>query len=156
MRGSHSTVRVPGRHWQVPAAASGPIPILSGLPAILHFEPGAQSMSFVQPTVQASFTHACGAQSVAVPATQVPAPSHVEAATSMLLFPRHAPAAQTVPAGSGAHEPALPARLQAAQAPQGPPAQQTPSVHIPLAHSGPAAHAVPFGLRLPQAPATQL
>jgi hypothetical protein len=67
-----------------------------------------------------------------------------------------AQAADVVPVGSGAQPPALPETLQEAQVPQALLVQQTPSVHMPLAHSVPAAQAAPFTLRLVQVPEMQL
>ena len=47
----------------------------------------------------------------------------------------------------GLHMPAMPATLHDRQFPQLAEAQQTPSVHWPLAHSGPLAQVAPSGLR---------
>jgi hypothetical protein len=122
-----------------------------------QLKPGAQSVGAVQPTVQAAFRQAWGEQSVVAPATHVPAPSHLDVPTSVPVRPgRQAAAAQIVPAASGAQDPALPARLQAPQLPHEALVQQTPSVHIPVPHSVPAAQEAPFGLRFVQVPETQL
>jgi hypothetical protein len=112
----------------------------------------------MHPTVQAAFTQACGVQSVVGPLTHLPAPSQVDCPTIVPVRPTvlQAAAAQIVPADSGAHEPALPVRLQEAQLPQDALEQQTPSVHMVLAHSAPAVQVVPFALRLVQIPEMQL
>ncbi len=62
--------------------------------------------------------------------------------------------AKAVPDDSGAQVP-VPVRLQAAQVPQALLVQQTPSVHMPLKHSVPAAQVVPLALRLVQVPERQ-
>ncbi len=67
---------------------------------VLHMCPGAHSALEVQVTVQALFRQACGAQSTAGPATQRPAPSHVDAPTRLAILPGlQAADAQVVPAG---------------------------------------------------------
>lgn len=73
-----------------------------------------------------------------------------------LLAPMSGQLADAVPAASGAQSPALPETLQAAQVPQALLLQQTPSVHMPLAHSPAAAQVVPFALRFVQVPEMQL
>jgi hypothetical protein len=60
------------------------------------------------------------------------------------------------PAGTGAQVPALPARLQALQAPHAALAQQTPSVHMPLRQSAPPAQVEPSGFRFVQMPPWQV
>ena len=85
----------------------------------MHEYPGAQSLFDAQPIVQAALTQAWGEQSMVAPATQWPAASQVEAALRVPVLPAlQAAAPQEVPDGSGAQVPALPARLQALQAPQ--------------------------------------
>jgi hypothetical protein len=66
----------------------------------------------------------------------------------------HIPRGSTAPGGTGWHDPALPATLQAWQEPHAICAQQTPSTQKPLAHSGPAPQPAPTGLS-PQLPAAQ-
>jgi len=61
--------------------------------------PGAQSAADAQPMVQAAPAQACGVQSVVPVLAQFPAPSHLEAPTSVAVPAVHAAATQTVPAG---------------------------------------------------------
>lgn len=72
------------------------------------------------------------------------------------LPPLQLAAPHRVPAGSGAQAPALPATLQALQAPHEALWQQTWSVHRPLKQSVLAAQEAPSGFRLLQVPDWQL
>jgi hypothetical protein len=117
--------------------------------------PGAQSEAVAQPTLHAAFAQACGVQSIVVPVTHAPAPSHFEVPTRRAVPGVQVAAAQVVPAIAGAQVPA-PLMLQAKQVPQELLMQQTPSVHMVLAHSVPAVQVVPLALRFVQVPEMQL
>jgi hypothetical protein len=70
------------------------------------------------------------------------------------------PRGSTAPAGTFAHEPFDAARLHAWQAPHPADPQHTPSTQLPLEHSAPVVHAVPFAcepmhrpfVQVPEAP----
>jgi hypothetical protein len=107
-------------------------------------------------TLQAAAAHAHGLQLVMAPVTQAPAPSHIDAAFSMPLFPEHVAAAQTVPPGVGEQTPSWPATAQELQAGQAATPQQKPSVQWPLTHWPSSVQAVPFPRRFVHEPPTQL
>ncbi len=84
-------------------------------------------------------------------------PSQVPFVPQLVLpMSGHMLAGTTVPAASAAQEPALPVTLHDEQAPHDGLLQQTPSVHMPLRHSVPAAQVVPSGLRFVQIPDWQV
>jgi hypothetical protein len=73
---------------------------------------------------------------------QAPLPSHLPVKPQGGLGAQP-PCGSMSSAGTKWHVPARPATLHDWQVPQGPVAQQTPSVHWPLSHSLPPAHSWP-------------
>jgi hypothetical protein len=64
----------------------------------------------------------------------------------------HSPRGSGMPDPTGAHDPALPATLQAWQEPHAASEQHTLSTQLPLWHCGPAVQACPTAFRSPHAP----
>ncbi len=86
-----------------------------------------------------------GAQSTRVPCTQVPL-EQVDGGRNR-SWPSHTPDPHTVPSPVGEQVPCLPATAHERQVPHDADPQQNPSVQLPLRHSPPAPHVMPFALR---------
>jgi hypothetical protein len=106
----------------------------------------AQSASVAQLVVHpAAALHPQGTQSTRVPCVHMPL-EQVDGGRYR-SWPSHMLAPHTVPSAVGEQVPCLPGTAHDLQVPHDAEPQQNPSVQLPLRHSNPAPHAMPFVLR---------